>query len=86
MTQPSTHLRARAEVVGYSEPVLAAFRDLVHEVQSDSVLAFGSGQMMLAMGDMFAVDRGGRPSDLYGALARLVIAAAEATIEKGSDQ
>jgi len=79
MTLPSTHLHPRAEVVGYSEPVLEAIAALVHEIQCDSVLAFGSGQMMLAMGDLFAVDRGGRPSDLYGALARLVIAAAEAT-------
>ena len=86
MTQPSTHLHPRAEVVGYPEPVLEAIRDLVHEVQADTVLAFGSGQMMLAMGDMFAVDRKGRPSDLYGALARLVVVTAETTIEKGSDQ
>lgn len=78
MTQ-ATHLQARAEVVGYSEPVLEAFRDLVHEIQTDPVLAFGTGQMMAAMKNLFAVDRGGRPSDLYASLAALVIAAAEAT-------
>ena len=78
MTQ-ATRLQARAEVVGYSEPVLEAFRDLVHEIQTDPVLAFGTGQMMDALKPLFAVERDGRPSDLYGAIAALVIAAAEAT-------
>lgn len=82
MTQ-ATHLHPRAEVVGYPVPVLEAIRDLVHEIQLDPELALGSGQMMLAMGSMFAVDRGGRPSDLYGALARLVVVTAEPTLEGG---
>lgn len=85
MTQ-ATHLHPRAEVVGYSVPVLEAFRDLVHEIQTDPVLAFSTGQMMLAMKALFAVDRGSRPSDLYSALARLVVVAAEATLETGADQ
>ena len=78
MTQ-ATHLRSRAEVIGYSEPVLEAFRDLVHEIQADPVLAFGTGQMMDALKPLFAVERDGRPSDLYALMAALVIAAAEAT-------
>jgi len=78
MSIPTT-LHARAEVIGYSDPVLEAFRDLVHEIQTDPVLAFGVGQSMAVLKPLFAVERDGRPSDLYGALATLLISAAEAT-------
>lgn len=85
MTQ-ATHLHPRAEVVGYSEPVLAAFAALVHEIQLDPDLALGSGLMMDALKGSAVVVRDGRPSDLMGMIAHLVTAAAEATLEKGSDQ
>jgi hypothetical protein len=87
MTQPSTHLHPRAEVVGYSEPVLAAFRDLVHEIQIDPELALGSGLMMDALKGSAVVVRDGRPSELMGRIGALVTTAAEVAIdEKGSDQ
>ena len=84
MTQ-ATHLHARAEVVGYPELVLEAVRDLVHEIEADPQLALGSGQMMDATKDQFAVEREGRQSDLMGAIARLVIAAAAEKYAEGSD-
>jgi hypothetical protein len=84
MTQ-ATHLHSRAEVVGYSEPVLEAVRDLVHEIQADPVLALVTGQSMITMREVFAVaGTDGRKSGLYEALAQLVLAAAEAA--EGTDQ
>jgi hypothetical protein len=82
---PTKELHARAEVVGYTPAVLEAVRDLVHEVQIDPVLAYGTGQMMTATKDLFAVDREGRPSGLIGAIAHLVTVAAEATLPNSSD-
>ena len=85
MSTPTTHRYARAEVVGYPEPVLEAVRDLMAEIQADPQLALGSGQMMVASKDLFAVEREGRQSDLMGAIARLVIAAAAEKHAEGSD-
>jgi hypothetical protein len=80
----TTYLRARAQVVGYPEPVLAVFRDLVREIQADPELALGSGLMMDATREEFAVaGTGGRPSGLTGALADLVVVVAGAALEGG---
>ena len=79
MTQPSTDLHARAEVVGYSPPLLDAIRDLVHEIHADPLLAHVAAQSMITMREVFAVaGTDGRKSGLYEALAQLVLAAADA--------
>ena len=83
----TTYLRARAQVIGYPEPVLAVFRDLVREIQADPETALGTGLMMDAMREQFALPgTGGRPSGLYGAMADLVIVAAGVEVDKGAEQ
>ena len=85
MTQ-ATHLHPRAEVVGYSEPVLEAVRDLIHEVQLWPELAAVTGQAMDAMKEMFAPVQGDRQSGLYGAIGRLIVVAAEIALEAGESK
>ena len=88
MTQ-ATHLHPRAEVVGYSEPVLEAIRDLVHEIQLWPELAAASGAAMDAMKELFAPVQGDRQSGLYGAIGHLLVVAADANgsdVAEGTDQ
>jgi hypothetical protein len=83
---PTTHRYARAEVVGYPEPVLEVFRDLVREIQADPELALGSGLVMDATRKLAVVGTGGRPSGLQGALADLVVIVAGAALEDAQTQ
>jgi hypothetical protein len=83
----TTYLRARAQVVGYPEPVLEVIRDLVREIQADPKAALGTGLMMDVLREQFALPgTGGRPSGLYGALADLVIVVAGVEVDKGAEQ
>jgi hypothetical protein len=83
---PTAHRYARAEVVGYPEPVLAVIRDLVREIQADPELALGSGLAMDVTRKVAVVGTGGRPSGLQGALADLVIIMAGVALEGGAGQ
>jgi hypothetical protein len=86
MTQPSTHLHPRAEVVGYSEPVLEAIAALVHEIDAHPELAAFSGPMMASIAASLEV-ADPRASTFMAAIAHLVTTAAEVALdEKGSDQ
>lgn len=84
MTQ-ATHLHPGTAVAGYPRLVLAAFRDLIDEIQADPDLAAVTGMTMDSQRALFAIPgTGGRTSALYGAIADLVVVATRAAREKGA--
>jgi hypothetical protein len=79
--EPRT-LQARAEVVGYPEPLLEAVRDLVRQVDANPELGAFSGQMMAGISAGLAVEDV-RASKFMSAIARLVTVAAQVALETG---
>ena len=78
-----TELQARAEVVGYPEPVLQAIRELVDEVDANPAMAAFSAQMMAGISAGLLADDN-LASGFLRAIAHLLTTAAEVALSKES--